>query len=365
MAEFVLGEVLVARDQGIEVEGLLVWRVNGKLEIVDHVADVDVVDARGRLVVGAILRLLGLAAGGKLELVGDVLPHGGLGGVLRLGVSEDLIWEVLRTSMVWEILSVLALDDEVELSELLERASGEQLHLKGPNDSHTHVLPGVCHDGAGQMVRIDSHEALLIETKVGEELCILPEMSRQLLGRLVNRSDVVLLLVGVLEDILIFEEASLTDEDLDVVVNWEQHQLPVDSVKNLTLHVDDDIGGISLMDHVIECVSTRILGLQILGGDQQSHERDQDGIVVSFLWHFRRVKVHQIDSMMDGLVVTLQAISNIAEIVNSLDPFLQAQKFKVSTCVFIKSKFLTVFLPHFKIIKIEFGQKYVELFLIK
>jgi len=72
---------------------------------------------------------LGLTAGRKLELIGDVLSHGSLSGALRLGISEDLIRVVLRTSMVWEILSVLALDDEVELSELLKGASGQQLHL--------------------------------------------------------------------------------------------------------------------------------------------------------------------------------------------------------------------------------------------
>ena len=40
MAEFVLGEILVARDQRIEVEGLLV-----------HIADVDVVNTGARLIV--------------------------------------------------------------------------------------------------------------------------------------------------------------------------------------------------------------------------------------------------------------------------------------------------------------------------
>ena len=46
-----------------------------------------------------------------------------------MGISEDLIGVVLRTNMVGEILSVLALDDDIELSELLEGASGQQLYL--------------------------------------------------------------------------------------------------------------------------------------------------------------------------------------------------------------------------------------------
>ena len=268
------------------------------------------------------MSLLGLTAGRKLELIGDVLSHGSLSGTLRLGISEDLIGVVLRTSMVWEILSVLALDDEVELSELLKRASGQQLHLLRPYNSHSHVLPGICDDGTSQMVRIHSHEAFLIQTEVGEEFCILPEMSRQLLRGLVNSGEVVLLLVGILEDVLIFEEASLTDEDFDVVVYWEKHELPVDSVKNLALHVDDDICGISLMDHIIQCISTWILRLQILCGNEQCHKRDQDGIIISFVWHFRGVKIHQVDGVVDRLVVALEAVSNIAEVVNTFDSFL-------------------------------------------
>lgn len=51
MAKFVLGEVLVARNQRVEVEGLLVWSVDSKLEVIDHVADVNVVNTGGRLVV--------------------------------------------------------------------------------------------------------------------------------------------------------------------------------------------------------------------------------------------------------------------------------------------------------------------------
>jgi len=51
MAEFVLGEILVARDQRIEVEGLLVWSVDSKLEVIDHIADVDVVNTGARLIV--------------------------------------------------------------------------------------------------------------------------------------------------------------------------------------------------------------------------------------------------------------------------------------------------------------------------
>jgi hypothetical protein len=254
-------------------------------------------------------------------LIGDVLPNGGLSGGLRLGISEDLVGVVLRTGMVWEILGVLALDDEVELAELLEGASGQQLHLQRPYNSHSHVLPGICHDGASQMVGIHSHEAFLIETEVGEELCVLPEMGRQLLGGLVDGGEVVLLLVGILEDVLIFEEAPLTDKDFDVVVYWEEHELPVDGVKNLALHVDDDISGVSLMDHIIECISTWILRLQILGGDQQCHKRDQDGIIISFAWHLRGVKVHQVDGVVDRLVVALEAVSNIAEVVNTFDSF--------------------------------------------
>ena len=172
------------------------------------------------------------------------------------------------------------------------------------------------------MVRIHGHEAFLIQTKVREEFCILPEMGRQLLRGLVNGGEIVRSLVSILKDVLIFEEASLPDEDFDVVVNWEEHELPVDCVKNLTLHVDDDISGISLMDHIIECVSTWILRLQIFGRNQECHKRDQDGIIISFVWHFRGVKIHQVDGVVDRLIVALEAVSNIAEVINTFDSFL-------------------------------------------
>ena len=233
------------------------------------------------------MSLLGLAARGKLELIGNVLSDRGLSSALRLRIGEYLIGVVLGASMVWEILSILALDDEVELSEFLQRASGQQLHLMRPYHCHSHVLPGVCDDSTRQVVGIDSHEAFLIETEIGEELRILPEMSRQLLGWLIDSGEVTLLMVCILEDVLILEQASLTDEDLDVVVNWEEHELPVDRVEDRAFHGDDDVRVISLMHHIIKCVSPWVLGLQILSGYEQCHKRDQDSIIVPILWHLR------------------------------------------------------------------------------
>lgn len=82
--------------------------------------------------------------------------------------------------MLREVLHVLLGDGEVQIPEVVEGALGEKLKLLPPDDGDTHVLSRVCHDRAGQQVRVDRHEALLVEAEVSEELRILLEVLGQL-----------------------------------------------------------------------------------------------------------------------------------------------------------------------------------------
>lgn len=320
-ASFVLSGVLILRHGRVEVENVLVWR----LELTEQIGDVGVVHAGG-LLVRTVLRLLGLAAGGQLQLVDDVLPQLSLiWSESHRWLGQELVRVVLRVGMLGEVLHVLLGDGRVQISEVMEGALGEELQLLPPNDGHAHVLTRVGNDCAGQQVRVDRHEALLVEAEVGEELCILLEVLGQLwrwLLQLSRRLVFVALPASGLEDLLVLEEATLRDEELHVVVDREHHQLPVQDVEHLAFHRDDEVAVVSIAHLVVQSICSWILDLQVLCRDQKAHERDQNSVILLVLGKLGGVDVHEVNSVMDGLVVTLQGVSDIAEVVYPLDPFL-------------------------------------------
>ena len=125
-----------------------------------------------------------------------------------------------------------------------------------------------------------------------------------------------------LEDLLVLEEATLRDEELHVVIDREHHQLPVQDVEHLAFHGDDEITVVSIAHLVVQSICSWILDLQVLCRDQKAHERDQNSVILFVLGKLGGVDVHEVNSVMDGLVVTLQGVGNIAEIVYPFDPFL-------------------------------------------
>ena len=127
---------------------------------------------------------------------------------------------------------------------------------------------------------------------------------------------------GGLEDLLVLEEAALRDEELHVVVDREHHQLPVQDVEHLAFCGDDEIAVVSIAHLVVQSICSWIFDLQVLCRDQKAHERDENSVVLFVLGQLGGVDVHEVDSVMDGLVVALQGVGNVAEVVYPLDPFL-------------------------------------------
>ena len=217
-------------------------------------------------------------------------------------LSEHLVREVLHIGMLREILLVLVLNDEVKVAEVAERATGEQLHLVAPNDTDTHVFTRVCNDGARQLVWFDLHERLLVQAEVSEELGIFLEV---LCGGLSGHAGEVLrlLLRQVGQHALVLEQTALRDEHAHVVEQREVHQLPVDNLKDLTLSADDQVSVVSIVDLVVEGVCAGILDLQVLGRYQEAAQGDEQCVVLFVLRHLGRVQVHQVDGMMNSLIV--------------------------------------------------------------
>ena len=147
---------------------------------------VDVVVVAGDLLIRAVLRLLGFATRRQLQLIGDVLPCLALVGHSQVAFFDEfLIWIVLCIGVLGEVLFVLLGNRHVEVLEVVEARLCEQLELLTPNDCHTHVFASVRHNGTGQQVWVHSHEALLVQAEVSEELSVLLEMLCQFGRRLV------------------------------------------------------------------------------------------------------------------------------------------------------------------------------------
>ena len=129
-----------------------------------------------------------------------------------------------------------------------------------------------------------------------------------------------------LKDIFILKQATLRDEELDVVVDRENHELPVNYIENTAFHCDDEVCGISTGHHVVQCVRAWILDLKILGRNEKTYQRDQQGIIISDSPHLWWINVHEVDCVVDRLVITLKAFSYVAQVVDSLDSFLYYEK---------------------------------------
>jgi len=85
------------------------------------------------------------------------------------------------------------------------------------------------------------------------------------------------------------KQTPLAEEHPDVVKDREDSELPVNSSQYFTFHVDDEIFGIPPLHHIVKCISSRILDLQVLGGDQETAYLDEDSIVLLILGDLRRV----------------------------------------------------------------------------
>ena len=102
---------------------------------------------------------------------------------------------------------------------------------------------------------------------------------------------------------LVLEQAALGDEELDVVVQREVQQLPVDGLEDDTLGRDDLVSRVPVLHLVVESIGTGVLDLEVLRGDEKAAKTDQECVVLFVLGNLRGVQVHQMDCVVDGLAV--------------------------------------------------------------
>lgn len=121
---------------------------------------------------------------------------------------------------------------------------------------------------------------------------------------------------------LLLEQAALRDKELHVVVQREVQQLPVNGLENDAFGRDDLVGSVPIADLVVERVGARVLDLEVFGGNQQAAKTDEESIILLVLRNFRRVQVHQVDCMVDGLAVRLECIGDERQVVDPLFTFL-------------------------------------------
>ena len=168
MAEFVLSKVLVARNW------VIVKSFVRCFQIAQKIVDVGLLDWWA---------ILSLAFG--REMIWSILSDGLLGSALD--ISEPLLLEVLLLGMMREVLSISTFDDQVQVSKVVKIALCKVLKFCGPNHSDAHVLSCICNDSTSQKIWVYSHEALLVETKVSEELSIFFEIFGKSMIRFVNQ----------------------------------------------------------------------------------------------------------------------------------------------------------------------------------
>ena len=91
----------------------------------------------------------------------------------------------------------------------------------------------------------------MVEAEVGKELRILLEMLRQLSRWLLEVSVVIADHASRPEYLLILKQTALRYEQLHIVINWEDHQLPVYYIEHLSLGCDYQVAVVSVADLVV------------------------------------------------------------------------------------------------------------------
>ena len=128
--------------------------------------------------------------------------------------------------------------------------------------------------------------------------------------------------VQIWQNLFIFKKATLGNEKLNVIKEREHHKLPIDCFKNFSFSCNYQITVVPVINLVIKSISSWIFDLQILSGNEETHQRDKDSVIFFIFGDFWGVDVHQMNSMMDCLVLTLKGVCDVAQVVNSFYTFL-------------------------------------------
>ena len=196
---------------------------------------------------------MSLSSRRKLKLINNCLSNLSL-------AHQHLIRVILRLSMLWEVFGIFSLYYAIRIFNCFERTFCQKFHFVGPYDSNSHVFSGVCNNGTCQVVWIYRHQAFLVQTKISKKFRIFLEMRSQLVSWLISH---VSLFIWISQNLFIFKKTSLRYKNFDVVVYREYHEVPIDSLENNAFHIDNVVGWISSLYHVVESLSTWVLDLEV------------------------------------------------------------------------------------------------------
>jgi len=196
--------------------------------------------------------------------------------------------------MLWEISGVNWFYEVEYVFDLRKLAVGKNDHFMGPNNGHSHVLSCVTNNSTGNDVLVFSNKTLLVIAEVCKELSVFFKEP--------NRAFSWSCFIN-LENFFILEKASLSDENLKIVIHWEQHELPIDGVKHMCFGIKDLFISVPSLHHAVERISPWIFLLMVLGWDHETNYRNEKGIILSV--NKRAIKVHNHDGMVYSLVLRL------------------------------------------------------------
>ena len=103
-----------------------------------------------------------------------------------------------------------------------------------------------------------------------------------------------------MKDLFVFKEAALRDEELDILEDGVDHEVPVYYIENLTLSIDDELSTVVPSYHVVQSICSRILDLQVLARNEQAAQRYEEGVILDVMGHLGGVDVHQENCVVDG-----------------------------------------------------------------
>jgi len=133
--------------------------------------------------------------------------------------------------MLWEVLGVFAVDDKIKISEMVKSALCKHLKLNWPNDGNSHVLTCICNNSTCKKIWINGHETFLIKAEICEEFSVLLKVFSQLNGWLISKIRIIKdIIICWSEDVFMLEEAALRNKKSNVIVNWEDHEVPVNGI---------------------------------------------------------------------------------------------------------------------------------------
>jgi hypothetical protein len=210
---------------------------------------------------------------------------------------------------------------------MMKSAFCQHLKFNWPNDGNSHILTSVSNNCTSKKVWINSHETFLVKAEISKEFSIFLKVFSKLNGWLISEIWIIKDIIACWsKNVFMLKKAALRNKKSNIIINWEDHKVPIDCVKKNPFHVDNDISRILSLSQIVQCISSWIFDLQILCRNKQSYQRNQKCVIFLILGHLTRIYIHQVYSMMYCLVVCLKSISYKRQIIYSFHTFLKKNK---------------------------------------